>query len=43
MFELSLHILDLVQNSISAGAKLVTIRIVIDRGADRLTIVIMDD
>ena len=43
MFELSLHILDLVQNSISAGAGLVVIEIVIDEEKDLLTISIMDD
>ena len=43
MNELSLYILDLVQNSISAGAKLVEIRIVVSRGEDRITVLIQDD
>jgi anti-sigma regulatory factor (Ser/Thr protein kinase) len=43
MFELALHILDLVQNSVAAGAKLVTITVKLDTGLDRLTIVIEDD
>ncbi len=43
MFELSLHILDLVQNSISAGATLVVIEILIDTGRDSMTITIADD
>ena len=43
MFELSLHILDLVQNSISAGATLVTIEILIDEEKNELIIVIIDD
>ena len=41
MFELSLHILDLVQNAISAGASLIRIEITIE--GDFLTIVIADD
>ena len=43
MNELSLYILDLMQNSIAAGAKLVTVRVTIDRAADRLQIEILDD
>ena len=43
MNELSLYILDLVQNSISAGANLVEIRIVVSRGEDRITVLIQDD
>ncbi len=43
MFELSLHILDLVQNSITAGAKLVVIEVLIDTARDILTISIKDD
>ncbi len=43
MFELSLHILDLVQNSISAGATLVTIEITIDRSSGLLVIALIDD
>ncbi len=36
--ELALHILDLVENSLQAGATLVTIEIIEDEAADRLTI-----
>lgn len=43
MFELSLHILDLVQNSISAGASLVVIEVRIDSKRDLLIVVIEDD
>lgn len=43
MFELSLHILDLVQNSISAGATLCVIEILIDTDRDEMTITIADD
>lgn len=43
MFELSLHILDLVQNSITAGATLVTIEVIQDSENDVLIIVIKDD
>jgi anti-sigma regulatory factor (Ser/Thr protein kinase) len=43
MFELALHILDLVQNSVAAGASIVIITIKIDAGADLLTISIKDD
>ena len=43
MFELSLHILDLVQNAISAGASLVVIRVFYDEARDELTIEISDD
>ncbi len=43
MFELSLHILDLVQNSISAGATLVVVEILIDTEQDNMTITIQDD
>ena len=43
MFELSLNILDLVQNSITAGATLVTIEITIDHERDCLVITIADD
>ena len=43
MPELALHILDLVQNSISAGATHVLVSIVIDTEADTLTLVIQDD
>lgn len=43
MRDLSLHILDLVQNSITAGATLVTIGIVQSKRADSLSIDIVDD
>jgi len=43
MPELALHILDLVQNSIAAGATSITVTIAYDRAADTLTIVIEDD
>ena len=43
MFELSLHILDLVQNAISAGASLVEMEIVMDESANKLTITLTDD
>ncbi len=43
MFELALHILDLVQNSVAAGANLVAVTIALDTGADTLTITISDD
>jgi anti-sigma regulatory factor (Ser/Thr protein kinase) len=43
MFELALHILDLVQNSVAAGAKLVIVTVALDRARDSLTIVISDD
>lgn len=43
MNELSLYILDLVQNSVTAGARHISILITIDTAADALTIVIEDD
>ncbi|MEF9973417.1 MAG: ATP-binding protein [Clostridia bacterium] len=43
MFELSLHLLDLVQNAISAGAALVVIRIEIDTRRDVVVITLIDD
>ncbi|MBQ3668788.1 MAG: ATP-binding protein [Clostridia bacterium] len=43
MNEISLYILDLVQNSITAGAKHIRISITVDTTADSLTIVIEDD
>ena len=43
MRELALHILDIVENSISADARHVGIDIIEDIGADRLTIRIQDD
>ena len=43
MPELALHILDLVQNSVSAGAARVTVTIVYDTAQDTLTITIEDD
>jgi hypothetical protein len=41
--DLSLHILDIVENSLAAGARKVEIRIEEDLSADRLTVEIMDD
>jgi hypothetical protein len=41
--ELSLHILDLTENSISAGATLVTIDVIEDVAADQLTIRVADN
>lgn len=41
--ELSLHILDLVQNSIGAGATEIKIKIIEDLGADRMEIIIEDN
>jgi hypothetical protein len=43
MRELSLHILDVVQNSIKAGAGLITVEVSADVDADTLTIGIADD
>ncbi|MDR1093080.1 MAG: ATP-binding protein, partial [Clostridiales bacterium] len=43
MRELSLHILDIVQNSIGAGAKTVRIGVAADTARDCLTIIIADD
>jgi hypothetical protein len=41
--DLSLHILDIVENSLAAGARKVEIRIEEDLPADRMTVEIMDD
>ena len=43
MRELSLHILDILQNSVEAGATRVELTIDEDLGADRLTITIKDN
>ena len=43
MPELILHILDLVENSVSAGAKEVSVEVEADQKADSLTIVVEDD
>ena len=43
MYELSLNIMDIVQNSIRARATLISISICIDEGHDMLTIVIVDN
>jgi len=43
MPEISLNILDVAQNSVKAGAKLVTLECLIDTGADTLTVIIDDD
>jgi anti-sigma regulatory factor (Ser/Thr protein kinase) len=41
--ELVLHIADLVENSITAGASLITIEVIEDMQADRLTLRVIDD
>lgn len=41
--ELSLHILDLVQNSLRAGARLIEVEVVEDSSTDRLIITVKDD
>jgi len=43
LLELSLHILDIVENSLAAGAKLVTIEISEESERDRLSVTISDD
>jgi len=43
MLELSLHILDVLENSLAAGASLVELFIEKDAAADRLTITVKDD
>lgn len=43
MQELSLHILDLAYNAVEAGARHVSIEVIEDRAADRLTISVSDD
>ena len=43
MQDLSLHILDIVENSLAAGARRVEIRLAEDLRADRMTIEIVDD
>ena len=43
MPEISLNILDVAQNSVKAGAKLVTLECLIDTKADTLTVIIDDD
>jgi len=43
MRELSMHILDIAQNSIAAGAKMVRIDVAEDHAADTLTITVADD
>ena len=43
MENLSLHILDIVENSIRAGAKQILIEIIEDKGKDLLTVRINDD
>ena len=43
MTEISLNILDVAQNSISAGAKLIEISVVADIKSDTLTVVIKDN
>ena len=41
--EISLNILDVVQNSVKAGAKLTTLECLVDTKADTLTVIIDDD
>ena len=43
MKEISLHILDLAQNSIRAGAKNIVIRVLEDNAADTFMVSIADD
>ena len=43
MEDLSLHVLDVAENSIRASAKLVEVRVTEDEGADLLTVEILDD
>ncbi|MFB3880603.1 MAG: ATP-binding protein [Armatimonadota bacterium] len=43
MKEISLHLLDLIENAVAAGARTVVIRIEEDREADRLRIAVRDD
>ncbi|MCC7359525.1 MAG: sensor histidine kinase [Anaerolineales bacterium] len=43
MRELALHLLDLAENSVAAGARAVTIVVVEDPAADRLSLTIRDD
>ena len=43
MREIALHLLDIVENSVAAGAKLVQITATEDLSSDRLTIVVQDD
>ncbi len=43
MRELSLHILDIVQNSLKAGSRTITIEVIEDLGLDRMEIRVKDD
>lgn len=43
MHDLSLYLLEVIENSVRAGATTVATTIVADRGADTLTIVVVDD
>lgn len=43
MEELSLHILDIVQNSVAADAKLIEVEITEDTAKDKLTVTVKDD
>ncbi len=43
MREIALHILDIAQNSVTAGAKNITIEVVEDVAADKLSVTISDD
>lgn len=43
MNDLSLHLIDIIQNSISAGATLITLRVAEDNAADTLTLTVEDN
>ncbi|HWQ03118.1 MAG TPA: sensor histidine kinase [Candidatus Nitrosotenuis sp.] len=43
MEDMSLHILDIVENALRAGAKHVVVRLTEDKGADRLVLEVTDD
>ena len=43
MHDLSLHLLDLLENSIAAGASIVSIELHVDPDADRLNLVVDDN
>jgi hypothetical protein len=43
LHDLSLHLLDLLENAVRAGATVVTTRVVVDRDADALTVSVEDD
>lgn len=43
MRDLSLHVLDLLENSARAGAHVIAVRVALERAADRLTLTVEDD